>query len=235
MTNPIEKVAVPEALQQKRRENEAAVNEALVAREGELVLVHWYDIDEHREVAMSGGLKNKYPYEARCIALGLTTGHPATSFYRNVKYQHYVWSLPVRKLWKLVLDPDMKAASKHPEGQFDGTIPELPNLWDAGRNQHGDKEFAYFPWHDSHGDKATNLGGSHLSLGKAESIEYEFGEKFGDKAHRAVQVVVGQDEVIAWLHENLERYLTTKQIEGCLIPDIYRMLGYDWVRALKAA
>ena len=63
LTNLNEKVAVPKALQQKRRESEAVVNETLVAREGELVLAHWYDMEEHREVALSGGIKNKYPYE----------------------------------------------------------------------------------------------------------------------------------------------------------------------------
>lgn len=235
MNNPIDKVPVPEDLQRLRREHEATVNEALIAREGELVLVHWYDMEEHSEVAMSGGLKNKYPYEAECIAVGLTTGHPATSFYRNVKHLHYVWALPVRKTWKLVLSTDMKATPKHPKGQIHGAFPQLPHLWDSKRNQHGDAEFAYFPWSDRL-DNPTNLGSSHLSLAEAESLNYQPFREGEDKTHynRAAQVVIGHDEVLAWLRGHLKRYLTNKQVDKRLIPDIYRFVGYDWTRQQAA-
>lgn len=214
-----------------RREHETTVNEALIAREGALMLVHWHDMEEHSEVAMSGGLKNKYPSEAECIAFGLTTGHPATSFYRNVRYQHYVWALPVRKMWKLVLSSEMKATSEHSNGQIHGALPQLPHLWDSKRNQHGDAEFAYFPW-KSYFDNPTNLGGSHLSLANAEPLNYQPLREGEDNTHynRAAQVIIGHDEVVVWLKERLGSYLTQKQVDERLIPDIYRFVGYDWTR-----
>lgn len=235
LTNPNEKVPVPEALQRLRHEQEQAVNAALVAREGELVLVHWYDMEEHSEASQfGGGLKNKYPYEAECIAVGLTTGHTATSFYRNVRFQHYVWALPVRKMWKLVLSTDMKATAEHPEGQIRGAFPQLPHLWDSKRNQHGNAKFAHFPWSD-HLDNPTNLGGSHLSLAKAESLNYPpFCEGEDTHHNRAAQVVIGHDEVVKWIRERLGNYLTNEQVDERLIPDIYRFVGYDWTQQQAA-
>jgi len=227
---------VPEALQILRQQHEIAVNEALAGREGALVLVHWYDLEEHSEAnQFGGGVKNKYPYEAECIAVGITTGHPATSFYRNVKYQHYVWALPVREMWKLVLSSDMKATPKHPRGQISGVCPELPYLRDTNRNQHGDAEFAHFPWSNLF-NNPTNAGGSHLSLKAAESMEYRpFREDGGEtRFNRSAQIIVGHDEVLAWLKEHLRSYLTEKQIDDRLIPDIYRFVGFDWVRQQAA-
>ena len=236
MTNPIEKVAVPEVLQSMRHAQEVAVNEALLAREGELVLVHWYDMMEHSESSkFGGGLKNKYPYEAECIAVGLTNGHPATSFYRNVRFQHYVWALPVQKMWKLVLSTDMKATPKHPKGQIAGTFPLLPHLLYSMQNQHGDAEFAHFPWSD-HFANPTNLGGSHLSLTNAESLNYQPFREGEDNTHynRAAQVVIGYDYVVRWLKERLGNYLTNEQVDERLIPDINRFVGYDWTRQQAA-
>ncbi len=220
---------MPEELIQLRRQNEQLVNEALLAQEDELVLVHWFDMEEHNEVAMSGGIKSKYPYEAECIAFGISTGHPATSFYRNVKYQHYVWALPVGKMWKLILSPDTKATSEHPQGKIYGSFLKLPRLFDNSRNQHGKAEFANFPWQEQTASP-TNVGGSHLSLEVAEPMNYQpFTE--GDermRCERAAQVVVGHDAVTAWLKERIGNYLTNEQVDKLLIPDIYRLSGYDW-------
>lgn len=236
MTNSIDKVPVPDALKNLRKEHEVAVNEALLAREGELVLVHWHDMEEHSDACQfGGGLKNKYSYEAECIAVGIATGHPATSFYRNVRYQHYVWALPVQKMWKLVLSPDMKATPEHPKGQIHGCFPGLPHLWDNNRNQHGKAEFANFPWWERP-PSPTNVGGSHLSLEAAESMNYQpFGESDNRmRCERAAQVVIGHDAVMTWLQDHLANYLTDKQVQGSLIPDIYRLTGYDWTRQQAA-
>jgi hypothetical protein len=230
LNNPIEKVAVPEALKKMRLEHEVTVNEALIAREHELVLIHWHDMEEHSDICQfGGGLKNKYPYEAECIAVGITTGHPATSFYRNVKYQHYVWALPVKKMWKLVLSPEMKATPDYPKGQISGAFPELPHLRNNNQNQHGKAEFANFPWW-KRPPSPTNVGGSHLSLEAAESMNYQPFSEDGNRmrCERAVQVVVGHHAVMTWLQGRLENYLTDKQVRDCLIPDIHRLTGYDW-------
>lgn len=236
MTQSLEKVAVPEELKRLRREHEAAVNEVLVARERELLLVHWFDMAEHSDACQfGGGLKNKYPYEAECVAVGISTGHPATSYYRNVRSQHYMWALPVQTMWKLVLESEMKATSEQPNGQISGAFPELPSLWDHQLNQHGKAEFANFPWEKSSACP-SNMGGSHLSLEVAEPLNYQ---PFGDsddrmRCERAAQVVIGYDEVMAWLQDHLRNYLTNKQVQDRLIPDIHRLTGYNWTRRQAA-
>ncbi|MEN9561093.1 MAG: hypothetical protein RIQ56_366 [Candidatus Parcubacteria bacterium] len=69
---------------------EAAVSELVGASPGQPVLMHWYDIDEHREASQfGGGIKNKFPIEVQCFAIGFVTGEPVKiRAWGNHHFQH---------------------------------------------------------------------------------------------------------------------------------------------------
>src|SRR4051812_44665729 len=56
-------------------EQRVAVNTLVAQNPGAPVLVHWIDLIERSDIG-SRGLKNKYPDEVECLAIGKLTGAP---------------------------------------------------------------------------------------------------------------------------------------------------------------
>lgn len=146
----------------------AAVNGMVTANPGELVLMHWYDMDEHAELTQLGdGIKYKYPFEVQCFAVGILTGSP---LYDKPWGKHTKWILPV--------------------ASFETTFVSSPKL----------------DWHRAD-EYPQNLGGTYPSLESAEETGYDPERWHSIRDHRRAQIIVGQNNIHAWLdgHEQFRQ------------------------------
>src|SRR4051812_41499829 len=119
-----------------------AVNALVVASPGVVAVIHWFDMDEHREPVRfgGGGIKNKFPIEVECFAIGLLTGEPIADIAAE---PHPRWVLPVETLYKTTLRPAGLAwelSDAYPQN-MGGTYPSLTEAENTGYVPLGDTQW----------------------------------------------------------------------------------------------